>query len=373
MPNKFHLQFKKKFPEMIHPLLFFFLLPQTVLSVLFPSDGRQLRLRNGQLYHHVKDFNTTTHRKLTYKPDQGKYFRKTSYSAPIQLWDPNILIKDILGPVVFETVARFENCTSNKNQQIFEFQHFFDAVRLGQIENTYDIEFEIVRDGEPYRIIAPSAIRDGEIATWRAGVDKTGYMWIEKDGVRQAVGQGVVPLVPRNRYEKRIGRSLKGAVLGMSVTNDGYPVDNDLLNTIPTISGPFIIRFYARFDSLRNDTMGNQTIFDFGNGINSDNIVCGQSGNLNTFVMRVYVGYENKVTLSARRAIIVGEMAFWRVGVDADGTAWIEKNGARLATVRRIQGSVPRDIIRKKNYIGESSWPDSTKLNGVVLGLRLDN
>jgi hypothetical protein len=137
------------------------------------------------------------------------------------------VIKEITGPFDVQVSARFDNVNGFFWQRLFDFGNGpqLDNVWLGQRENTNDMVLEVWRDQKMYRVVAARAIVNGETVNWKCGVDATGLMWIEKNGVRLAQQQGIVPanVIRVNKY---IGKSnwsadapLRGSVLSLAVTN----------------------------------------------------------------------------------------------------------------------------------------------------------
>ena len=94
-------------------------------------------------------------------------------------------------------------------------------------------------------------------------------------------------------------------------------IDNEQIN------GAFALAVDVRFDDLSAGT--GQKVFDFNNGDGVDNIWLGQVDGTNDmeFVI-VKDGIEYRIV--AENAIVEGEYATWRVGVDPDGVMRIAKN-----------------------------------------------
>jgi serralysin len=160
---------------------------------------------------------------------------------------------------------------------------------------------------------------------------------------------------------------LNGVVLGLSITNNNVPAkDVALVNIVKQITGPFTARAWAQFDDLSGQRVW-QRVFDFGNGPASDNIFCGQSAGSRDFVFEIYQGGASRRVI-APNAIEPGKLTLWRVGVDANGWMWIEKDGELIANRR---GFVPRNIKRTRNLVGASNWVGNSNIRGVVLGLRI--
>lgn len=133
------------------------------------------------------------------------------------------------------------------------------------------------------------------------------------------------------------------------------------------IDGAFALAVDARFDDLNGGA--GQKIFDFNNGDGVDSIWLGQVGTSNDIEFVIVVdGVEHQ--LIAENAIVEGEYATWRVGVDRDGTMRLAKNSDLLS---EGPGAVPEDVDRLNLQIGESVDPLATEMSGVVLNLKLAN
>ncbi|GJD56374.1 VCBS domain-containing protein [Methylobacterium dankookense] len=130
------------------------------------------------------------------------------------------------------------------------------------------------------------------------------------------------------------------------------------------IDGAFALA--ARFDDLNGGK--NQKIFDLGNG-KADNIWLGQVGESHDMEFVIRQGGQT-YRVVAKDAIVEGETATWRVGVDPDGTMRIIKNSAVLASG---QGVVPADVDRANYLVGESSVEGDARLIGLVRDLKIAN
>ncbi len=141
-------------------------------------------------------------------------------------------------------------------------------------------------------------------------------------------------------------------------------IDNEQIN------GAFALAVDVRFDDLSAGP--NQKVFDLNNGDGVDNIWFGQVGASNDveFVI-VNGGVEYRVV--AENAIVEGEYATFRVGVDPTGTMRIAKNTDLLIEEDMGLAAVPADVDRLNYQIGESSDAADADLSGVVLNLKLAN
>ncbi len=103
--------------------------------------------------------------------------------------------EQINGAFALAVDARFNSVSSGSGQKIFDLGDAGNQnnIWFGQVEGTNDIEFVVVKDGVEHSVVAENAIEDGEIATWRVGVDLEGVMRIAKNDDLLVEGQGVVP------------------------------------------------------------------------------------------------------------------------------------------------------------------------------------
>ena len=288
------------------------------------------------------------------------------------------VIPQIGGAFEFEASLRFDDITGARDQRVFEFGGAGeDRITFGQLGPSSAVLFEIVQDGVTALIVAEDAISEGETATWTVGVDETGFMYIEKDGVQIAEGDGIVP-ADSDRLENLLGGSgsttLQGEMSDVSLVQgseiwtpeegtqvydpgetdaeDGggaadpvlpEPTDDDL----PQIGGAFEFEAELRFDDL-TDARGQQ-VFEFG-GSGEDRIAFGQLGPSDAVVFSVSQGgYTHYIV--AEDALTEGETASWTVGVDETGLMYVEKDGVQIA---EGEGVVPNGSARFSNLLGGS-------------------
>ena len=124
----------------------------------------------------------------------------------------------------------------------------------------------------------------------------------------------------------------------------------------------------ARFINLDDGT--GQDIFEFSNDDGTSVIRLGRVGGTNDmeFVI-VRNGVEHRVV--AQNAIVEGEYATWRVGVDPDGVMRLGKDTNLLA---EGEGVVPDDVARSNRLIGQSLHDSSDiGMSGTVVNLRIAN
>lgn len=269
---------------------------------------------------------------------------------------------------VFETTAtaRFDDLDAGPWQRVFDFGNgpADDNILLSQEGATNNMTFHIY-DGAsgPATLTAQNAIVEGETATWTAAVDETGLMQIYKNGSLIAQGPGIVPndvdrssnLVGKSNWEA--DTDLVGEVLFIEHSDIGGEI------TEPDDGIAFDAIVTARFDDLSDGAW--QSIYDFTDGPDMNNVTLGQNSNSNDMAFHIYRDGEF-TKIVAKDVIIEGEVAQWRTTVDDEGYMELYKNGELVA---EGQGQVPADIVRPLMLIGGSSWPDDNPLNGEVFGI----
>ncbi len=300
-------------------------------------------------------------------------------------------IPQIDGAFEFEATLRFDDITDARDQRVFEFGgEGEDRISFGQLGPSSAVLFEIVQDGVTALIVAEDALIEGETATWTVGVDESGFMYIEKDGVQIAEGDGIVP-AGSERLVNLLGGSgsatLQGEMSDVSLahgdavwtpeagtevllptedetgtdpegdTGEAEPEVPDLTgDSLPQIGGAFEFEAELRFDDL-TDARGQQ-VFEFG-GEGEDRIAFGQLGPSNAVVFSVSQGgYTHYVV--AEDALIEGETSIWTVGVDETGFMYVEKDGVQIA---EGDGVVPNDSIRLSNLLGGTG---ETSMQGEI-------
>ncbi|WP_353472965.1 calcium-binding protein [Salipiger sp. H15] len=299
-------------------------------------------------------------------------------------------LPQIDGAFEFEATLRFDDITGARDQRVFEFGGSGeDRITFGQLGPSNAVLFEIVQDGVTALIVAEDAITEGETATWTVGVDSSGFMYIEKDGVQVAEGDGIVP-TDSERLVNLLGGSgsatLQGEMSDVSLVQGGEiwtpedglqpyepaedeehaggadPVLPELTDdSLPQIGGAFEFEAELRFDDL-TDARGQQ-VFEFG-GAGEDRIAFGQLGPSNAVVFSVSQdGFTHYIV--AEDALIEGETATWTVGVDETGFMYVEKDGVQVA---EGDGVVPNGSERLTNLLGGSG---DSALHGEIGGVSI--
>lgn len=229
----------------------------------------------------------------------------------------------------------------------------------------------VFRGTQHYLLDVPGVIEQGKWMRIQAGVQSNGNFYIKKNG--RIVGQRnfgfVPPNVPRN--SNLIGRSnwndkpLDGVVLGLTFSgNVGAPIEDSPNNPLKArIGEDFTVEFQARIDDASQEK---QKIFDFSNGPSVDAITFGQCGS-SDLCLETYVGNE-KYTLIAQGAVETGKLSNYKVGANAAGVYFIEKDGNILSSGK---GPLPEPKERKHKLIGRSSKSTGQYFKGAILGLKI--
>ena len=133
------------------------------------------------------------------------------------------------------------------------------------------------------------------------------------------------------------------------------------------ITGAFALAVDVLFSDLSAGP--SQDVFEFSDASGGSRIWFGQVGGTRSVEFGIARdGVVHRVV--ADDAIVEGEWATWRVGVDPDGTMRIAKDYDLLA---EGPGAVPDAALRDSRLIGASADPDDADLSGTVLNLRIAN
>ncbi len=108
-------------------------------------------------------------------------------------------------------------------------------------------------------------------------------------------------------------------------------------------------------------------IIDFGNGIGADNLLFAVSGTSRTIYFQALRGADGPA-LTAPEPLRPGVWTHLAVTLAVDGAATIYRDGAPIATGTLV---LPRNVLRSRNYIGRSNWPNDSYFDGQMTELRL--
>lgn len=145
----------------------------------------------------------------------------------------------------------------------------------------------------------------------------------------------------------------------------------------PEITGPFLVQATVVFNNLSGGQW--QRVFDFGNGMEKENVLLSQFSNSNSILMDIYKTKDDGSFTLARclalEAIVEGETATWTAGVLSTGEAavmFIAKNNRILQTcVMTSERAVPDNVERAKKLVGSSNWGADTPLIGTVSDFKI--
>jgi hypothetical protein len=111
--------------------------------------------------------------------------------------------------------------------------------------------------------------------------------------------------------------------------------------------------------------------FEFGNGVNSDNIVLSRNFTTNDLTFFVAKG-SSIVELTATNAIQLNTWQYFSVTVTSSGVATLYVNGNVVASTTNM-GLVPNVVNRANAYIGKSNFPSDALFQGQMSSLSVWN
>ena len=279
--------------------------------------------------------------------------------------------------------------SGNRFQSIFHWTTAdqSESIYIGHQENgggAPRTKLAITRAGVTENCFATTSFDEKRNYVLRFSVDATGTGTIILDGTQIAScgGMGVPINVPRDHF---LGRSpldgdgdhriMEGSITGLRITNDGdiphHPSSAFQFFSFPgqSFGKGFVVSYYARFNELGNSN-DFQPVFDFGNGLDNDNIWCGQRAKTTRMSCEVFYGGTGPERIEAPvDSLEEGEFAFWHIGLDADGRFWIQKDGVEVVA-KNIP--MPNAVFRRNMLISHDHRDIEDMLEGVVLGFRLD-
>lgn len=144
---------------------------------------------------------------------------------------------------------------------------------------------------------------------------------------------------------------------------------------LPEIMGPFEVSVSSLFlesppvqtDAglfcTQTQTIHSSTIFAY----SSPFVKFGQDGSTLDMVLIVDNGSSGAAELRLSNAIVWGEMTHWRVGVDATGLAFIEKNGGEMYSSTTNVNLIPTNVNRSVKELGIATIDESYSGIGCVL------
>ena len=306
------------------------------------------------------------------------------------------LFPEITGPFEAEVTFIFRDLENRSFQRLFDFCNEgtnSPMIAVGQLADSSQLMLEIITTNGDYYVAETPAgynIPTNVRTTLRTGVEPDGQLWIEIEGQPRADGAIMDDVTGINAptNTKQIGKScivgdddLLGAVLDFRISSYGEPtfgVEQQRFQNHPAqIFGPFTLSFWARMDNIA--TVLGQTLFEFSNGANTNDVAMGNYWDPNEMQFCVWLGQSEVWNCVVwPESIVEGEIALWHVGVKSDGTMWMEKDGA-LTGYSYIEEPGTnlhpfewKREIRTQMMLGETNHPTENPLNGFILGLQQD-
>jgi Concanavalin A-like lectin/glucanases superfamily len=143
---------------------------------------------------------------------------------------------------------------------------------------------------------------------------------------------------------------------------------------LPEITGPFEVEAVIRLDD--NEKEHDRVVFQYStvdsNGSVHDVIAMEITSN-NKADIQLSMQPRGGVlcTVKAVNAVVIFEVATFSAGVQANGTAWIAKNGLVYArTSCPVPGST---VVRNTKLVGRNQFNSEDRFRGAILGLRIKN
>ncbi|MBD2594380.1 hypothetical protein H6G74_08555 [Nostoc spongiaeforme FACHB-130] len=127
----------------------------------------------------------------------------------------------------------------------------------------------------------------------------------------------------------------------------------------------FSVEAWVRYNSFKYWSR----IIDFGNGVNSNNIVFANPETTNQLALDVKTSAgERRITSAA--VLETGKWMHLAATIDQSGLAKLYKNGE---LIQSGQLQLPANINRTQNYIGRSNWPQDGYFDGQISEVRVWN
>ncbi len=147
---------------------------------------------------------------------------------------------------------------------------------------------------------------------------------------------------------------------------DGTDDYLDLPNGFRSFSGGMTVAVWARPTASSNWAR----FIDFGNGDANNNILFARGGTTNSLVFEVYDGNTTGGKVYGTGAITNNEWHHYVAAMTSTGQVVIYKDGVRVGLGNT---SVPNDVLRTSNFIGESNWAGDAFYTGQMDDLRIYN
>ena len=140
------------------------------------------------------------------------------------------------------------------------------------------------------------------------------------------------------------------------------------------LSNGYVIEFKAKW----HETASWSRIFDFGNGLNADNLLVANNGSTAILNHCLYLSSPNNADYrfySSTETIVLDQIAEWKIVVTKTSggvTASLYKNGVSQSITMTSfpAGSIP-DRKFSTLYIGKSLWSNDGLFNGDIYYLKI--
>lgn len=135
----------------------------------------------------------------------------------------------------------------------------------------------------------------------------------------------------------------------------------NLQKDTPNFHDGFTVTTWAQFSGSASGGSW-ERIFDFGNGVDQNNIFLGRYGTTNDIVLGIHDPGKDQY-LIAPDAISDANWHFWAVSCSGDSCS-LYKDGANIASSKKMK--IPQNITRTSNYIGKSNWSADAYFQGGI-------
>lgn len=302
-----------------------------------------------------------------------------------------LLMPRVQGPIALEITTRVDSFLDSADKEMpFVVIHQDDDNQLwlgpcpdsiDEAANSTDLCWDLWQGGILYETRAEQAIILGLTQQWKVAIDAGRNMTIRNADSDEVLAYTQLEQLPNLRmadnshFEPRLGSSdLHGAILSFGWTmqdEQGETIVHQqrrLVSHDRNMRGAFTMEALVRFDHVGQGRTW-QRIMDFGDPSYQYNVMlsqCRNTADLCFWLWKDGLGHR----LRAYDVLEEGVLTHWKAGVDPDGLMWLEKDGERVA---EKMGIVPVDRHRKYRLIGSPNKAKDDSLEGVILGLHVEN
>ncbi|MEM7128022.1 MAG: LamG-like jellyroll fold domain-containing protein [Chloroflexota bacterium] len=150
------------------------------------------------------------------------------------------------------------------------------------------------------------------------------------------------------------------------VTSLAFSGENDYIELVNPVdadfSKGFTVAVWVRYKSLRHWSR----VIDFGNGRDSLNFLLANREKSSTFGFYIYDKRNRFHKLEASDVLTVGEWIHVAATINPDGHAKLYCNGKEVQSGRM---PLPDTVLRERNFIGRSHWPQDEYFHGDMHSL----